>query len=273
MPKPIVYRFFQLRICLSVFIIVYLFSSCATTYTPSYFTDVPQTADKIITTVRPPVDNRIKQGDILSLSVVPLDQLGNLYQAPVSGNVSYSTSSLQMAPPTGNGFKVSKTGTIEVPLIGEVLVAGKTIEEAKDVMREKYAIFYKNFSLNLNFLNHKITVLGEVRNPGSYPIQTDQISIYDALGMAGDITVFGMKNNVILLRDSTDDKKHLVRLDLNSEKMLQSPYYYLKENDMIYVEPNRSKLVSTDAYRTRNIALFATTLSFVLVVLFRTKVL
>ena len=96
------------------------------------------------------------------------------------------------------------------------------------------------------------------------------MTIFDALGLAGDITVYGKKDNVLLLRDSSGNKKHLVRLNLNSESILNSPYYYLKENDMVYVEPSKAKMASTDAYKTRNLAILSTVLSFVLIILLRT---
>ena len=275
MLKTASHLFKQIKTFISVTVFVQLlFCSCATTYKPSYFMDLSPTADTVINGAAPYNVPRIKYGDILSLSVIPLDQLSNLYQAPVSGSVSYSTQGSTVAPSTaGTGFTVDKNGMIEAPLIGPIKLINLTIDDAKQTLREKYALFYKNFTINVAFLNHKITVLGEVGKPGSFNIQTDHITIFDALGLAGDITVFGKKDNVILVRDSTDNKKHLVRLDLNSENIFKSPYYYLKENDLLYVEPGRSKLASTDTYRTRNLAIFTTTLSFILVVLFRTKVL
>jgi polysaccharide export outer membrane protein len=236
--------------------------------------DVPKTADTVVTTISPYNVPKVKYGDMLSLTVVPIDQLSNLYQAPVSGGVAYSSQTSQLSPPpSGTTFIVDKNGMIEAPLIGKVKLDGLTIDEAKEVLRDKYAIFYKTFTINLSFLNHKITVLGEVGRPGSFNVQTEQVSIFDAISLAGDITVYGKKDNVLLVRDSSGNKKHLVRLNLNSEKILQSPYYYLKENDLVYVEPSRAKLVSTDAYRTRNFAILTTTLSFLLVLLFRTKLL
>lgn len=261
------------KIVTPAIMLMLLLSSCATTYTPSYFTDIPNSIDTVITAATPNNVPKIKYGDILSLSVVPLDQVSSLYQSPVSGGVSYSPQATQLSPPpSGTGFTVDKNGTIEVPLIGIVKVNDLTVDEAKEVLREKYAIFYKSFTVNLSFLNHKVTVLGEVGRPGSYNIQTDQVTIFDALGMAGDITVYGKKDNVLLLRDSLNNKKHLVRLDLNSGKILRSPYYYLRENDVVYVEPSKSKLASTDAYRTRNIAIFSSVLSFLVILLLRTKV-
>jgi polysaccharide export outer membrane protein len=252
-----------------------LFFSCATNYKASYFMDVPPSVDTVFTTVTPNSMPKIKYGDVLSLSVEPLDQLTNLYQTPVTGGaVPFQAQSSQLSPSTsGSSFLVDKNGTIEAPLIGLVKLSNLTIDEAKEVLRLKYAIFYKTFTLNLSFLNHKITVLGEVARPGSFNIQTDEISIFDAISMAGDITVYGKKDNILLLRDSSGNKKHMVRLNLNSKNILHSPYYYLKNNDMVYVEPSRSKLASTDAYRTRNLAIFTTVLSFILIITTRTKIL
>ncbi len=274
MRKTTYHHLKRIEIFIFIAMTLQVYCSCATAYKPSYFMDVPGSVDTVVNIVAPYNVPKIKTGDILSLNVVPIDQLSNIYQSPVSGTVSYSTQNLQISPPvSGSGYTINKNGTIEAPLIGEVQLVNLTIDEAKEVLRGKYAVFYKSFTLNLNFLNHKITILGEVAKPGSFTIQTDQVSIFDALSLAGDITVFGKKDNVLLLRDSSNNKKHLVRLDLNSENILQSPYYYLKENDLIYVEPSKAKLASTDAYRTRNLAIYATTLSFVLVVLFRSKVL
>ena len=259
---------------LPVLILMQLFCSCARTYTASYFMDVPPTADTIINATAPYNVPKIKYGDALSLSVVPLDQLSSIYQTPVSGGVSSSPQTTQLgSAANGSAFTVDKNGTIEAPLVGIVKLSDLTIDEAKEVLRQKYAIFYKSFTINISFLNHKITVLGEVARPGNFNIQTDQISIFDALGLAGDITVYGKKDNVLLVRDSINNKKHLVRLNLNSKNILRSPYYYLKENDVVYVEPSKAKLVSTDAYRTKNLAIFTTVLSVVLIIITRTKVL
>jgi len=248
-----------------------LCSSCHTAYAPSYFMDVPPVVDTVVTTVAPYNVPKIKYGDILSLSVVPLDQMSNLYQAPVAGGVAYTSQTTQLSPPpSGNTFTVDKNGIVEIPLIGKVNLSGLTIDDAKELLREKYAIFYKSFTINLSFINHQITVLGEVARPGNYIMQTDQMTIFDALGLAGDITVYGKKDNVLLLRDSSGNKKHLVRLNLNSESILKSPYYYLKESDVVYVEPSKAKMASTDAYKARNLAILSTVLSFVLIILLRT---
>src|SRR4051794_24225835 len=105
-----------------VIISMLFFCSCATTYKPAYFMDVPNSVDTVITIVAPNNVPKIKYGDILSISVIPIDQLSNLYQTPVAaGGVAYSSQTSELAPPpSGSGFTVDKNGTIEAPLIGKV---------------------------------------------------------------------------------------------------------------------------------------------------------
>ena len=227
--------------------------------------DLPNPADTIISTVDPYNEPKIKYGDVLTLSVIPLDVLSTMSPVAGSGGVSFSPQTVQLNTVPGSGYAVDKAGMVEAPLIGKVKLSDLTIDQAKEILREKYTLFYKNFTISLAYLNHKITVLGEVGHPGSFNIQTDQVSIFDAIGFAGDITIYGKRENVLLIRDSTNNQKHLVRLNLNSTDILSSPYYYLKENDMLYVEATKSRMISTDAYRTRNFAILLSTLSFILV--------
>jgi len=227
--------------------------------------DLPNNADTIMHTVVPYNEPKIKYGDVLSLNVTPIDALSNMSAAGGGSGVSFSSQTVELNSPQGIGYAVDRAGMIEVPLVGQVKVRDLTIDQAKEVLREKYALFYKNFTIHLAYLNHKITVLGEVGHPGSFNIQTDQVAIFDAIGMAGDITLNGKRENVLLVRDSTNNQKHLVRLDLNSKNIMSSPYYYLNENDILYVEATKSRMISTDAYRTRNIAVYLATLSFILI--------
>ena len=253
-------------------LITVLFFSCRTTYTPSYFNDVSLHADTVLNLSSQLKEPKIKYGDLLIINITTLDQLSDmqLYQSsPVVGNVPTSTGSIGLNIPQGTTYSVNEDDSVELPIIGKVKIGGLTLNEAKEVIRIKFAGFYKNFSINIAFANHTFTVLGEVNRPGTFNLQSTGISIYDALGYAGDITVYGKKDNVVLLRDSANNKKHLIRLDLNSKNAITSPYYYLKANDVVYVEPARSKLISTDAYRTRNTVIFTTGLSIILVIVSR----
>ncbi|MNR15448.1 SLBB domain protein [compost metagenome] len=120
--------------------------------------------------------------------------------------------------------------------------------------------------MQVRYANFKVTVLGEVARPASYVLPNEKVSLLDALGMAGDLTIFGKRENILLIRD-IDGKKEFARLDLNSSQVFNSPFYYLKQNDVIYVEPNKGKAASLNQARTQTFAVIGTALS-VLIVLF-----
>ena len=118
--------------------------------------------------------------------------------------------------------------------------------------------------LNIRLLNYKVTVLGEVGHPSTYSIPSERITVMDAIGMAGDLTIYGKRENVLLIREENGERK-FIRLNLNSTNIFESPYYYLKQNDIIYVEPNESKIVASNATRLRDIALLTSFLTLLII--------
>ncbi len=111
----------------------------------------------------------------------------------------------------------------------------------------------------------KVTVLGEVRQPATFSLPNEKPTVLDALGLAGDITIFGKRNNVLLVRES-EGKKEITRLNLDSSNVINSPYFYLKPNDVLYVEPTDSRVESTNAFRTRDIAVLSAGISLLTVI-------
>lgn len=207
----------------------------------------------------------VRTDDILNIIVQTLDVQANsiLNQGnlPVnSGAVTGSTT--QQA--TVSGYLVSKDGTIRMPYIGAVHVKGLTTEQVRDTITSKISFYFKEPVVNVRFANFKVTVLGEVKNPSTFLVPNEKPSIIDALGLAGDLTIFGKRENVMLIRDN-EGQKEITRLNLDSSKTISSPYFYLRPNDVVYVEASESKVLSTDAYRNRNFALIAAGLSFLTV--------
>jgi polysaccharide export outer membrane protein len=143
-----------------------------------------------------------------------------------------------------------------------------SLDAIKDLIHEKVSIYYNKPVISVRFANFSITVLGEVAKPATYIVPNEKISLLDAIGMAGDLTVFGKRENVLLIRDSLGQKQY-VRFDLNSSKMFSSPYFFLRQGDMIYIEPSKSKVASTDASRNRHIALIASGLSLLVIIFSR----
>src|SRR5699024_1514139 len=137
---------------------------------------------------------------------------------------------------------------------GKVKLAGLTTFQAQDLIKQKASVVYATPNVQVRFANFKVTILGDVTRPAAYTLSNERVSVLDALGLAGDLTIFGKRENVLLIRDD-NGKKDFARLNLNSKDLFNSPYYYLKQNDVIYVEPNKGKAASLNQARTQTIAI------------------
>ncbi|MBT8295725.1 MAG: polysaccharide biosynthesis/export family protein [Gramella sp.] len=137
-------------------------------------------------------------------------------------------------------YMVSDAGTIEFPVLGTVEVEGLNTFELSEKIREEISIYVKDAIVNVSVLNFKISVLGEVKDPGTFVIQDDYISLTQALGMAGDLTIYGQRENVMVIREM-DGKKTKAYLDLTDFEAVNSPFFHLRQNDVVYVEPKGTK--------------------------------
>ena len=146
---------------------------------------------------------------------------------------------------TAPGYLVDVTGAIELPLIGTLNVGGLTTMEAKELIKKKVADYLKEPTVNVRFLNYKVSVLGEVLHPSVYVIPNETITLPEALGLAGDMTIYGKRENVLVIRDE-NGKKIFGRVNLTTRDVYNSPYYYLHENDIVYVEPGKGRIAQTD---------------------------
>ena len=244
-----------------IFLFSALISSC-TTERIAILKDIPDnTTVKYLplATYTAPVVN---SDDILNIVIQTLDlQANNILNQgnlPVnSGAVSGSSGNQS----TVSGYLVNKAGYIHLAYIGDVMVKGLTTEAVRDTIYSKISYYFKDPVVNVRFANFKVTVLGEVRNPSTFIVPNEKPSIIDALGLAGDLTIYGRRDNVMLIRDNVGQKE-ITRLNLDSSKTISSHYFYLRPNDVIYVEASPSKVESTDAYRTRNYAIISAGLAF-----------
>lgn len=142
-------------------------------------------------------------------------------------------------------YLVEKNGTIEFPVLGTLNVTNKTkTEVVQDLKNRLSAKYIKNPIVNLRIMNYKVSVQGEVARPGSYTINSERITLPEALSMAGDMTIYGKRNNVMVIRE-VDNKKTILKVDMSKSDFINSPAYYLKQNDLIYVEPNAAKANSS----------------------------
>lgn len=185
-------------------------------------------------------DPVIKPDDLLSILVMATDEKSAvLFNMPMgTGNNLYGGYS--QGAPTPPGFLVHADGTIDFPVIGSFRIAGLTRSEAVNELKKQLASYIVNPTIALRILNYRITVLGEVRNPGTFTIPNERISILEALGIAGDLLITGERKNVVVIRDEEGKRKEY-RIDLTQESLFASPVFYLQQNDVVYVEPNRAK--------------------------------
>jgi polysaccharide export outer membrane protein len=139
-----------------------------------------------------------------------------------------------------NGYVVSDSGFIEVPVLGQILIAGKTLDEAIAAIRERTARYLKDATVIVKLISFKISVIGEVNRPGTFNNFNSQLTVLEAISMAGDITDYGNRRKVHVLRPEASGTRSF-QLDLTNRNILTSDGYYLLPNDIIYVEPIRSK--------------------------------
>ncbi|WP_276481361.1 polysaccharide biosynthesis/export family protein [Paraflavitalea pollutisoli] len=253
--------------------LVLAMSSCTMNKKITYFKDIPDSL--YLAALQLPSlqysDPAIQPNDLLQVSILTLDPQVNTLLA-VGNNSTYSvqpgSSNSPGSPTAVTGFLVDREGMIELPIVGKVKVSGLSTSIARDSIHARVALYYNNPVINVRFANFSITVLGEVARPATYIVPNEKVSILDAIGMAGDLTIYGRRENILLVRDSLGQKQ-TIRFNLNSAETFVSPYFYLRQGDMVYVEPNKSKIASTDAVRTRNISLIATGLSLLIVIISR----
>lgn len=223
---------------LSVFLIASL-ASCVNTKKVAYFNDVK---DSSLIASKAGLEPVIQKKDILSIAVSSLSKeatvLFNMPNIPVTLNAAANT-------PQTAGYLVSQDGTIKFPILGDIPAAGLTQKQLENnisqLLIDKKLLF--DPIVTARFLNFRVTVLGEVARPGVVYVPSEQISILEAIGDAGDLTIYGLRDNVILIRQEGGEKL-IKRLNLNSSQLLTSPYFFLKSNDVLYVEPGKEKIAS-----------------------------
>lgn len=238
----------------------------------AYFKDVPDstTANKVLQTITPPAAV-VRVDDVLNINIQTLDPQANivLNQGNLPLNSGAVTSDRNTSQSIISGYLVDKDGYVHLPYVGDVLVKDLTTQQVKELVGQKISVYFKDPVVNVRFTNYKITVLGEVRNPTTFLIPNENPTIFDALGLAGDITVSGRRDNVMLIRSDANGQKQIVRLNLDSTTAISSPYFYLKPNDVLYVEPTEDKVAGESNYRIRDIAVISSVISLMIVIVAR----
>lgn len=160
-------------------------------------------------------------------------------------------------------YLVSNDGTIEFPVLGTLNVGGLTKQECEKMIHDKirpYLNAKENPVVTVRMSNYKITVLGEVNRPGMFTVSNEKINIFEALAQAGDLTIYGVRDNVKLIREDAKGRKEIHTIVLNDANLINSPYYYLQQNDIIYVEPNKVKSQNSSIGQSTSLWLTSTSI-------------
>lgn len=190
-------------------------------------------------------DARIMPKDLLHIFVTCPEEPElavpfNLVVSSTQGNTLTGQLTMQQ-------YLVDNEGRIDFPVLGTLALGGLTKSEAEQLIKERLKPqFHQTPIVNVRMVNYKISVLGEVASPGTFTISNEKVNLFEALAMAGDMTIYGLRQNVKLIRENSQGQQEVVVLNLNDEHILSSPYYYLQQNDILYVTPNKTKAKTAD---------------------------
>lgn len=245
-------RYKKLRNIYKVVLIVSVISlgcvSCVSKRNVLYFQDVERLNQGIETNNYQTI---IRPDDLLTITVSALNPETvipfnpPLVSSPTVDGTIRNTQQIQT-------YLVDKSGYIEFPVVGSIQLGGLTRQEAIDELHNILAEYIINPIINLRILNYTITVMGEVNNPGTFTVNDERITVLEALGYAGDMTIFGKRKDVLVIREENGDKSY-GKLDFTSADVMNSPYYYLQQNDVVVVSPNTAQVQSSGFNRNSSI--------------------
>jgi polysaccharide export outer membrane protein len=243
------------------------FASCSNSRKAVYFDG--QTDASISTTVTVP-QSLIRSNDLLSINVSSLNaDATTIFNTPNTTMTPTMAATNTGAVIQTTGYLVKADGNIQFPILGNVKASGFTTNQlgeqlVKSLLARKLLV---DPIVNVRYLNFRVTVLGEVNRPAVINVSDEKISLLEALGLAGDVTIYGKKDNIMVVREE-EGQKIVKRLNLNSSELFQSPYYYLKSNDIVYVEPNKAKIASSTR-STQFLPILLSGLSFAAIIIDR----
>lgn len=236
---------------------VILFSACNSTKEVVYLQDVVPLKQQDI---ERKYEVFIHEDDLLSIMVNSKDpELALPFNMPL---ITYQIGSESSGQQHVLGYLVDTNGDIDFPILGKLHVAGLSRLELRDLIKEKLISgdYIKDPVVTVQFLNYKVSVMGEVARPGSFTITGDRITLLEALSMAGDLTIYGRRDRVAVIREE-NGKRTILFHDLRSSDIFTSPCYYLQQNDIVYVEPNKAKAGQRDINQNNSVSVWLSAVS------------
>lgn len=242
-----------MRISIYCILLLLLSTSCNLLRTRNivYFSDLPKDKPVITEKIRDDRGPVIKPEDLLSITVVTLNPESNMLfntgiLLPVGGGSGMRQQ--QGNNDAAQGYLVDDQGYIEFPVLGRVKLAGLTREEANNKLTADLQEYLQQPIVKVRYMNFRVTVLGEVSSPSVVTAMDDNMNVIEALSMAGDLTLYGKREDVLVIREENGIRT-MARLNLNDSRVFDSPYFNLHQNDVIYVEPDKAKVAGTGFIR------------------------
>ena len=207
-------------------------------------------------------DAKIMPKDLLTITINTTDpEAAAPFNLTVQSSINTSRTTALTQQPTLQQYLVTNDGNIDFPVLGYLHVGGLTKSEAENLIRENLKPYLRETPIvSVRMSNYKISVLGEVARPGTFTVSNEKVNVLEALAMAGDMTIWGMRNNVKLVREDATGMREIILLDLNRADIITSPYYYLQQNDILYVTPNETKAKNSDIGQSTSLWLSATSI-------------
>jgi polysaccharide export outer membrane protein len=221
------------------FLFSVLFFSCASRQDVVYYQDIDSVGlqQKISS-----YEIKIQPDDLLSIIVTADDaEIAAPFNLRSISVMQPGRQDLAQGQQTMQLYLVDAAGMIDFPVLGKLKISGLTRSEVTKMFQEKIGVFIKNPIINFRITNFKVSVQGEVNSPGSYTLNSERVTLIEALTMAKDLTIYGRRNNILVIRE-VDGVKTYNRVDLTKTDFINSPFYYLAQNDVIYVEPNKNRI-------------------------------
>ena len=240
---------------------VLLFASCQSYKKVPYLQDAE--VIKNVNQEESLYDAKIMPKDLITIMVsCTSPELAAPFNLTMANSTNVSAGNMLLtSQPVLQPYLVDNEGKINFPVLGELKVSGLTKREAEQLVVEKLKSYIKETPIvTVRMVNYKISVLGEVARPGTFTISNEKVNLLEALAMAGDMTVWGVRDNVKLIREGADGKQEIITLDLNSAETILSPYYWLQQNDIVYVTPNKAKARNSDIGNSTSLWFSATSI-------------
>jgi len=243
-------------------LLMYL-TSCSSTKQAQYLQGVFDTARLSQLNLQEPL---VQKGDLLGIVVYSESPAATaIYNQPViSPNVAIGGINSGGLP--SQGYLVDSDGNIQFQSIGSIHVAGMNRKQLNDTLVERLKVFLVDPYTSIRFLNYKITVIGEVTRPGTYSIPGERVNVLEAIGLSGELTLYGRKDDVLVIREA-NNRREFGRLDLRDPNVFTSPYYYLQQNDVVVIDQVKNKSSANDQVVLRNVSIGATVVSTIAILI------